>query len=165
MIKPAILYENELKELFYSTWFDSKYDYYNYGIYHPEFKAEREDWSKHQFAIVDNRDNVIGYIGYSIDRPLNAVYGLQIINFSDNILVFGADLKRILVNIFEKYNFNKINFSAAIDNPISKKYDRIIERYGGRVVGYKKDEAITNDGELHDVKIYEITRKDYYGII
>ncbi len=89
------------------------------------------------------------------------MYGLGVINFSDNKIVFGMDLGQALNDIFEKYKFRKLKFSVFIGNPIEKSYDKMIEKYGGRIVGYYKEETRLIDGEYYDEKLYEITREEY----
>ena len=43
-------------------------------------------------------------------------------------------------DIFERFGFRKLVFSVAVGNPIEKSYDKMMERYGGRVVGIFKEE-------------------------
>jgi len=76
-------------------------------------------------------------------------------------VIFGADLGRALKDIFEKYNFRKLGFSVVVGNPVEKAYDRIIGRYGGRVVGTHIKQCRLTDGEYYDLKKYEIFREDY----
>ena len=40
-------------------------------------------------------------------------------------------------------------------------YDKYIEKYNGRVVGYRKNEIMLSDGQYYDDKLYEITKEDY----
>ena len=82
-----------------------------------------------------HKNTVIGYISYSICRQNNSITGLEIINFSNNKAVFGRDVITALKDIFEKYNFRKIKFCVVIGNPIEKTYDKLIKKYGGRIVG------------------------------
>lgn len=76
-------------------------------------------------------------------------------------MIFGRDLGKALTDIFEKFNFNKLKFSVVVGNPIEKSYDRMIQKYGGRVVGIFREDARLIDGNLYDVKQYEILRSDY----
>lgn len=46
-------------------------------------------------------------------------------------------------------------------NPIEGSYDKMIHRYGGRIIGVEKGEVRLPDGKLYDVKRYEITRREY----
>lgn len=76
-------------------------------------------------------------------------------------MTFGRDLGQALTDIFEKFRFNKLKFSVVIGNPIEKSYDRMIQRYGGRIVGIFRQDTRLIDGNLYDVKDYEILRSEY----
>lgn len=67
----------------------------------------------------------------------------------------------MIKDIFSKYQYKKIVFSVLIGNPIEPKYDRIIKRSGGRIVGVHKEHVMLPDGKLYDEKVYEICRDEY----
>ena len=160
MLKPALLYQTQLSEKFISTWYDEKYKYYH-DCWHENIKIDDNDWNRHQFVSVDKNNEVIGYIGYNVDRTKNSCDGLGAINFSNDTITFGKDLATILDNIFTKFNFRKLIFSVVIGNPIEKQYDKLIKKYNGRIVGIYKQDAVTLNGEFCDRKTYEIMQKDY----
>ena len=62
----------------------------------------------------------------------------------------------------EKYNFRKLNFYVIAGNPAEKAYDKMIKRYGGRVVGYRRKNTRLFDGKYYDEKLYEVMREDYF---
>ena len=68
---------------------------------------------------------------------------------------------QVIKDIFEKFNFNKMNFGVVIGNPVEKSYDRLVERYGGRIVGIKERETKLFDNQYYDVKEYEILKENY----
>jgi hypothetical protein len=82
------------------------------------------------------------------------------INFTDNPL-FGKDLLQVIKDIFERFNFHKLSFGMVVGNPIEKTYDRIVEKYGGRITCIEKEETKLDDNKYYDVKRYEILREDY----
>ncbi len=161
MLDVAIKHSESLKELFYSTWFNDRYKYYNEDCWYSDTKLTQDTYNSHQFvSIKDNK--VIGYISYCICRTSNRVYDLGIINFEENpSLTFSRDLEIVLRDIFEKFNFNKLNFEVVVGNPVEKSYNIMCHKYGGRVVGTYKDHVCLSDGNLYDVKLYEISREDY----
>lgn len=89
--------------------------------------------------------------------------GLNIINFTDNKATFGMDAGQALRDIFEKFHFRKLVFVVVIGNPIEKTYDRMIARYGGRIIGIQSQQVKLIDGQFYDVKMYEILLDDYFG--
>lgn len=164
MLEPAIKYRDQIYDIQYDIWFNDKYKYFNSGTYYGAMQIDENTWDRHQFASVLN-DRVIGYIEYSISREENNVRSLGIINFTDNKIVFGKDLAQALKDIFEKYRFRKLNFSVVVGNPIEKSYDKIIKKYGGRIVGTYKENCKLIDGEYYDEKLYEILASEYFDAI
>lgn len=163
MLDVAIKYKERLTERFRETWFQDKYKFCNYANYFEEIPIEESTWVNHQFVSLDSDGDVIGYIGYKIDRSNDYVYALNIINFTDNKAVFGMDAGRALTNIFEKFHFRKLCFSVVVGNPIEKTYDKMIKRYNGRISGYQKQHVRLIDGQFYDEKMYEILAKDYFA--
>lgn len=161
MLEPAIKYRDQMYDIQYDIWFNDKYKYFNSGTYYGNMQIDENTWDRHQFVSVLN-GNVIGYIEYSISREEHNVRSLAIINFTDNKIAFGKDLAQALKDIFEKYRFRKLNFSVIVGNPIEKSYDKMIKRYGGRIVGTYKDNVKLIDGEYYDEKLYEILASEYF---
>ena len=165
MLKIAINYEEQLKKKMYETWFDDFYKYYEFSTYYTEPVIDRDTWAQHQFVSVDHVDNIVGYIAYSVNRQTDSAFGLSAINFTDDKVTFGMDLGRALIDIFEKFKFNKLSFEVVVGNPIEESYDKMVKRYKGRIVGVKKQDVKLIDGNIYDVKMYEILRDDYLRTI
>ena len=164
MLEPAIKYKEQLEQLQYNIWFDDKYKYWNCSEYYDTLQVDTSTWDRHQFVSVIN-NKVIRYISYNISRGENMAYSLSIMNFSDNKVVFGKDLGQALKDIFEKYKFRKLSFCVLIGNPIEKSYDKMIEKFGGRIVGIKKEDVKLIDGLYYDRKLYEILATEYFDAI
>lgn len=162
MLDLAINHEEELKKKFRSTWFSEKYRYWACSNYYEDFQLAESSWNSHQFVSLDSLGEVIGYIGYEIVREDERVCGLNIINFSDNKVTFGIDVGNALLDIFEKFHFRKLDFTVVIGNPIESTYDRMIEKYHGRIVGVQEKQVRLIDGQFYDKKLYEILAEDYF---
>ncbi len=63
--------------------------------------------------------------------------------------------------MYSHSSIRKNCFTVVVGNPVESRYDRIIERYGGRIVGIHKEHTMLPDGRLYDEKMYEILRTDY----
>jgi len=153
-------YEQELARKMRGTWGQEKYWYYHACSYMTSFELDSDTWKRTQFVSLNPSGEVIGYLGYGVEREARYVSYLAIINFT-NDSSFGLDVMTMLKDIFEKYNYNKIVFSVVIGNPVEQRYDHLIERCGGRVVGIFKRHIMLPDGKLYDEKFYEIFREDY----
>ena len=165
MLEPAIKYKEQLEKAQYGVWFDNKYKFWNCDVYYKTLEIDTDTWNRHQFVSLDKKGNVIGYIAYSISRADNSAHSLSIMNFSDNKITFGMDLGQALKDIFEKYKFRKLNFIVVVGNPIEKSYDKMIKKYGGRIVGTYKEDVKLIDGEYYDKKLYEILASEYFSTI
>jgi hypothetical protein len=110
---------------------------------------------------VDKNDNVIGYLSASTDRSANKITSLGVINFGELSIVFSRDFYKFLDNLFTIHNFNKIEWCVVVGNTAEKMYDKIIDKYHGRVVGVNHESTILEDGKYYDVKEYEIFKRDY----
>lgn len=162
MLDLAVNYVDELQRQFRKTWFKEKYMFWNFANYYEDVEIKESTWNNHQFVSLDSNGNVIGYIGYSIDRANELVDGLNIINFTENnMAVFGVDLGQVLCDIFEKFHFRKLIFSVVIGNPVEKTYDKMIRRYGGEIIGIQRKQVRLIDGQFYDVKMYEIFADNY----
>jgi hypothetical protein len=114
---------------------------------------------------VDKDDKIIGYFSAGISRQTNNVTNIGAINFYNLNLIFSKDFYIFLTELFTKYNFNKIEWRVVIGNPAEKIYDKIIQKYGGRVVGTKHETTVLQDGTYCDEKEYELFKKDYLKAI
>ena len=164
MLDIANKYEKELQELLMNTWYDDKYKFYHDINWRNLYKASESNWDRHEFVSKDKNNKIIGYISYGIKKDMGIVSNVAAINFTNNHLLFGKDLHRVLKDIFEKFNFRKINFGVVIGNPIEESYDKIVLKHGGRIVGIKKEDALLDDNKFYDYKMYEILRNDYLKI-
>jgi len=162
MLEPAIKYKEQLEKLQYDMWFNDRYKYWVNDVFHDTMTIDTNTWNRHQFVSIHNNE-VIGYIAYNVVRAESKVNALSIINFSNNKLVFGKDLMKALKDIFEKYKFRKLSFYVVVGNPVEKSYDKMIKKFGGRIVGICKDDVKLIDGTYHDRKLYEILSNEYFN--
>lgn len=160
MLDIAIKYEDQLQKLLANIAFDEKYKFAYSSSYRDAYKASTSTWSIHEFVSIHNND-ILGYMRYSIDRDSMTANGMQIMSFSKPNIIFSKDLKRFLTDIFDKFKFRKLTYSCFVSNPIESQYDKLTLKYGGRIIGIKKEEDRLMDGEYYDLKLYEILRKDY----
>lgn len=160
MLDLAMKYEKELQDLFAGIAFDMKYKYFTCCSYREKYEAYKSTWDTHEFVSVHD-GTVLGYISYTVNRERNNASGLQIVNFSDNKLRFGKDVFTAIDDIFTKFNFQKLKYSVVLGNPIETTYNKLTDKYGGRIVGVERNEVKLIDGKMYDHKMYELFREDY----
>jgi hypothetical protein len=166
MLEYAKKYEDKLKDLFLDVAFDPFYQYEEYMAYRETFELPKDTWCSHHFVSLYN-GVILGMVGYHIKRIENSASQLLVIHFggplAPNGYIFGKDVMTAMSDIFEKYHFNKLNFTVVRGNPIEKTYDKLIKQYNGRIVGIKEQETRLIDGKLYDTKEYEILAESYFG--
>jgi len=165
MLEYAKKYELKLKELYWDIAFDSHYQYRQSSPHRDDFELPKDTYSQNDFVSIWQGE-IIGHINYSINRSANCIDNLTCVHFgNNNSYTFAKDLITAIKNIFEKYKFNKLCFCVVVGNPIEKTYDKLVKKYGGRIVGIWKQDRKLLDGNLHDVKCYEILAEDYFKSI
>ena len=168
MLEYAKPYEDRLRELFGAVAFDPFYRFLEYRCYREPFDIPKDTWGGNDFVSI-HAGAVIGFIGYRIRRPENAVDGVRVIHFAGaggrdahkNAYIFGKDVLSAFRDMFERFHFDKVNFSVVVGNPVEKTYDKLARRYGGGIVGTRKRDVRLLDGYLYDLKEYEILAADY----
>ena len=127
MIASAQQYETELKQLYYNTFYDSKYMYYRGCWGTSELQIPNNNYNSHHFAIVENGE-VIGYVTYAIDFASKVANNFGIISFKSN-LCFGRDLMKIIDDIFNKHLVGTVTITFA-----PNKKDRSIQNGDSSVI-------------------------------
>lgn len=161
MLKAARLYTDELMKKDVEGWYDIKNMYWNGGCYSDSIKLEKSNWSEHQFVSVNEKNELLGYISYSVDHAALKAYNFGIISFQKGNPDYAKDLYQIVLDIFYKYNLNKIEFCAYTDNPALRGYKNFIEKVGGRIVGVRHQTTILLDHKLHDNMEFEILKENF----
>jgi hypothetical protein len=151
-----------LNQAYQTVVFKDKYKYYNFNSsWSYEIKLDDSSWDRIQMVSVDNKDNIRGYLSASIARMANKIDSIGAINFYDVNVTFAKDFYQFLTQLFEVHNFNKIEWTVVIGNPAEKLYDKIVNKFGGSVVGIRHESTRLYDGTICDVKDYEILKRDY----
>jgi len=162
MLKISHTYKDKLQIEYNKIILTDKYKYFNFTNYWDyAIKLSENSWNEIEAVSVDKDDNVIGFFRAGILRESDKVSSLGIMNFYDKNVTFSRDLYIFLTDLFNKYNFRKIEFTVVIGNPIEEMYDRVMKKYGGSIVGIKRKSTKLVDGNFYDVKLYEIFKEDF----
>jgi hypothetical protein len=163
MLKPAILYKEALAEKA-KVVIDKpeKYqfiDLCNYLCYNTFDVDEVDEYVRVKRVSINANGDVLGFMKATICRQDNSVCELLFVNFDLTKLsiTFVRDMEAFLQYLLK--NFRKVSFQCVVGNPAERLYDKVIEKYHGRVVGVKKQEALLQDGQFYDLKLYEIVKE------
>lgn len=161
----AKLYEEQIKNKMLSIWYEEKYQYYFGGQGRQEFSLSGNNsggFTQRAFAVLNDCEELIGYISYSVDTELEVAMWFGAINFSEDKFTFGQAIHQVIYDCFVKFGINVVEWCVICGNPIEKSYDRMCKKFGGRIVGVRRKRAKDLAGNLHDDKIYEIEREDFF---
>ena len=161
MLRPAQLYKEQLEIKNIESWYKPENIYYHGGT--GEYCIDIPDNNKEQhcFVSVDEYDDVIGYINYSVDWEAMSVDNFGMISFDKGNLEFIRDIYQAICDIFEKYHMNRISWFCYADNPAIRGYRNFIKRYGGKECGYFRQYIKLQDGKLHDSVCFEILASEF----
>lgn len=162
MLKPAQLYEQSLQEENLAAWYRPENIFWNGGAGDSRINISEDNYDCHQFVSVDREDNVIGYIGYSVDWPSMSAGRFGIISYRKNSVEFAKDVYKAVCDLFEVYHMNRIAWCAYADNPAVRGYRNFIKKHGGRECGYRRQAARLQDGLLHDCIDFEILAEEFH---
>ncbi|MDR1572797.1 MAG: hypothetical protein LBS24_00605 [Clostridiales Family XIII bacterium] len=162
MLKLAFPYQEKLNQAWRSVIFEDKYQFYNGGAWWDyEIKLDDKSWDSIQMVSVGKNDEVLGYFSARANRSSNKISSVGTINFGDVNVTFSRDFHRFLSELFTKHRFRKIEWYVIVGNPAERLYDKIVAKYGGRVIGVSHETTVTPDGITRDEKDYEIFKRDY----
>ena len=161
MLKPAQLYEEELKTKIIESWYKLENIYWNGGVGDSQISLPDNNYDVHHFVSVDNNDNVIGYICYNVDWNALSADSFGMISFNKNSVIFAKDIYQAVCDIFEKYNLNRMSWVSFADNPAIRGYRNFINKHGGRECAHYRQVARLQDGKLHDSVSFEILASEW----
>jgi hypothetical protein len=160
MLEWAKKYEDQLKKHQIDNMFDLSYQWEWIG-YGRQIMLPSDKTDDYWFVSVIN-GKIIGEMGYSPDYVSKKAQHIFCAHFThDNYFTFGKDLTQMFYDIFEKFHLNKASYCVAIGNPAEKTWDKFTKKHGGKIIGYKEEDVVLQDGLLHDIKEYEIMAKNF----
>ena len=153
MLKPALLYAEEITRKFAERLYTTDYYYYcGYPCGSSLPKIEEKD-DLYQYAFVDGGDNVIGFLTYRINEFCDTVQDFGLFSFDKGNPILGRDLFRKLEELVA--NHHKVEWLVIGNNPVKKHYDKFCRKHNGYTHHYHestKDEK----GNYVDSFFYEI---------
>lgn len=163
MLMLAIQRADQLQDRYQAALLDDKYRFYWQGSVRSYFiPLDQDDSRKLQYVSVGAYGNVLGLFECNLNRDTMTAYNVTAMRFTPTYEPeFAADMYRFVVDLlFKQYGINRVVFNVIVGNPVERLYDRICEKFGGRIIGTFTQEARLQDGGLYDVKYYEMLRDD-----
>ena len=156
MLIPAILKKQEIENAFRKYYYSDEMMFETGSLdnWLPEI-SENPDGSRYQYAIVDNKAKLIGYIDYTIDWYSSCAHRFGLISFDKGNILIGKALKEIMDKLINEYHLHRIEWRMIGGNPVERSYDRFCKKYNGNK-HVLKDVFKDRQGKYHDDCIYEI---------
>lgn len=162
MLKPAIIYKDEIERKFNEQLYTQDFFYYtgyDGSTYIPEIK--REDFL-FQYAIIDSSkpdgQQLIGYFSYSLNTLSDTINHFGLYSFDRGNITIGRDILRKMKELVKAHH--RIEWRMIDGNPVKRHYDKFCKRYGGNIV---KLHGVTRNplGGYSDEYIYEIVNSQH----
>ena len=155
MLKPAILYKNEILTKIQEYNYTEDMMYYS-GYLGNALPSMEEDTNVklYQYAIV-NDGKLIGYFTYQMDWYNSCVYNFGLYSFDKNNRQIGLDIYKELKKLINDYHIHRIEWRMVSGNPVEKHYDKFCQKYHGKKL-VLTDVLKDRYGKYHNDVIYEI---------
>jgi hypothetical protein len=156
MLKPAIIYKDVIEKKFMEYLYTNDYFWYSgYGACNelPEIKLSD---GCYQWAVVDTKENVIGYFAYRIETGTDTVLNFGLFSFDRGNPLIGMDVYNKLSELIKDHR--RLEWRMIGGNPVKRHYDSLCSKFGGNCVCLH-DVTKDNHGEWHNEYIYEIVNR------
>lgn len=165
MLVPAVVYKNEIEDLFKRIQYSDEYLWYTGSIDNYNIEVETAE-NRFAYAIVHN-DRVIGYISFRVDWYCSMAYNFGLIRFADRKdKVATSVMMAAIIYILKKlqsFNLHRIDFRCISGNPAMRNYNSILEIIE-KTQNYQINKLIFTDsikdmkGKYHSTVCYELIR-------
>lgn len=168
MLKPAILYKEELNNKMSEYFYTPDMFYYcgypentliSFNRYYENDINDNDETNiPYQWVIINSKNDLLGYISYTFDTYLNMAYAFGIFSFDRGNPIVGRELYKCIMTLLNR--LHKIEFCAMSGNPATKGYDRLLNKC--KELGYITEKLISRDttkdfeGKYHDRYSYGI---------
>ena len=115
--------------------------------------------SQYNWAIIDSKENLIGYFGYEIDFYSGNMQHFSLLSFDRGNPIIGKSVFEEIERCIKEYNLHRIEWRMIGGNPAERGYDAFLRRHNGKK-HILTDAVKDRYGKYHDNIIYEIIIED-----
>lgn len=154
MLKPAVLYKDEIEREF-AQWLYTDELFYYIGYAHANVPPTIEPSDNvYQYAIV-NGNNLIGYFSYMIQPETDCVYNFGWYSFDPGNTTVVTDVLRKMEELIKDYR--RIEWKMVGGNKVEKYYKQFCKKHNGNYV-VLHDVGKDVHGQYRDELIFEIVK-------
>lgn len=167
MLDIAIRYADQLQYRFQQTRLDERYKYFTRTAGFDYFlNLSDNTWENLQFVSIGDQSEVIGYLAVKVNRLTRTAYDMEAIKFVPGYSqIFSQDMGEFDLRLFNQFGIDRLVWSVVVGNPAEKFYDQLCNVCGVRIVGTFRNEVMLGDGQLYDLKFYEVMKDDFFRSI
>lgn len=164
MLRPAYLHREAVVRGFAQAMAQPHAQHYQLSSWSRwECKVYDSDWEEIQRASTCG-DRVLGLLAAHVDRDLPGVSEIGALAFLADgrhpSPVFSRDLATFLAELILARGFVRVAWSVTTLNPARLMYDKVVERWGGRLVGESRRSVRRPDGTYCGQRFYEVLPED-----
>lgn len=154
MLVPAILHRDQIYKEFQRYFYTEAmmFETGSLNNWVPEI-YDCPEGSICQYAILDNEERVIGYLGFTINYYSSKVYNFGLFSFDPGNIIIGKDVFEKLEELTKR--FHRVEWRMVGGNHAERSYDHFCFSHGGNK-HVLRDAIRDKDGKYRDDIIYEI---------
>ena len=156
MLKPAILFKDELEKLFSAEIYTDRYFYYVGYPYEFELPNISIRDGYYQWVMVDENDTILGYLAYHVDVYADSVDRFGWYSFSDGNQTVIRDCYEKLEELIREHN--RVEWRVIEGNHAKRGYDNFCKKHNGNCVCFHSVTKDTKGNYLNEY-VYEIVKE------
>jgi Tfp pilus tip-associated adhesin PilY1 len=166
MLKPAILYKDEIEQKIQEQFYTEELFYFNgsRSQYAPDISDfQNGDETKYQFAILKSSGEVVGYLSYTIRRFDSQLYDVAAYDFehtTDSKYAMTTALM-YMAKQAEQEKIHRIELYCIDGNPAKIKYDLLMSHFDNYKLSIHDLQDVIKDryGNFHNEYLYQLVRR------
>lgn len=155
MLKPAILYKEQIQKAFmeYIYTQDMFYETGCFESWIPEISGNSDGY-KYEFAIVNSKNEVIGFLSYCIAFYSGSMNRFGLFSFDKGNPIVVKDTFIEIERCIKEYHLHRVEWRMIGGNSAEHGYDAFLKKHNGNK-HILKDAVKDRYGQYHDDVIYE----------
>lgn len=153
MLKPAVLYKDALLKKYEERLYSDEYFWMSGDGACNVLPTMEPRNGLYQWAIVDDKDNLIGYLSYQIEFTIDTVSHFEVYTFDEENPLVAKDSFEKMGELVRDHR--RIEWGIVDNDRLKIHYDQLCEKYNGNCVRLHQ-KARDVHGAYHDAYIYEI---------
>ena len=160
MIAPAVKYKEQIIAYSDELRYSQRMMYYNGCREHGRISI-KDDWDDggvYQWAILNTKKELVGYIAYNVDFFSSCAYSFGLISFKDDKMTMAMGIRDVIEHLITM-RLHRIEFRCLWYNPAKNGYEKILKNFSRayRVLAFRLTDVFKDEeGIYQDEVLYEL---------